>query len=169
MSPVRALFAAGSVIVMFLGVLVACSEADDDTNPESPPALVISEAAMALPAGANTAVYLTIVNEGMGEDRLIGASTPLSDRVELHETRAGDDGLMRMQRVDAVEIPAGETVRLEPGGLHVMVFDVDEVSEGAEVEVTLVFQRSGDVVVEIPVRSYDELIEGDADQDHDHD
>lgn len=167
LSPLRALLAAGSVVAALLGVLVACSEAEDDTNPDSPPALVLSEAAVALPAGANTAIYLTIANEGAGGDRLVEVRTPVSDRVELHESRADDDGLMRMFRLEEIEVPGDSVLSLAPGGLHVMVYDVEALTEGDEVEVTFVFERSGEVVAEVPVRSYEDLIEGDAEA-HDH-
>ena len=60
---------------------------------------------------------------------------------------------MKMRHVDAVEIPPGESVRLEPGGLHVMLMGVDPALEAGErISVTLVFERAGEVVLSVPVR-----------------
>ncbi len=62
-------------------------------------------------------------------------------------------GMMTMREVDRIEVPAGETVVFEPGGYHVMLLDLAEPLEvGDTVEVTLTFERAGDVVVTAEVR-----------------
>jgi copper(I)-binding protein len=63
------------------------------------------------------------------------------------------EGVMSMRPVAAVEVPAGGTVSLEPGGLHVMCIDhTDDVVMEATVPLTLTFERSGDVAVEVEIR-----------------
>jgi copper(I)-binding protein len=87
-------------------------------------------------------------------DRLLGVSVPQSvaARAEIHETVMSGDA-MAMQQVEAIELPAGQTVSLEPGGYHVMLLELAEPLEAGETfELTLDFERAGDVVVVIEVR-----------------
>ena len=145
----------GLVALMLLTLgMFACTEADDDPTLVAPPSLTITDAVVAVPAGANTAAYLTITNDGAGGDRILSAGSTIGARVELHETRADDDGLMRMHPVDSVELPAESEVRFEPGGLHIMVFDVAELVDGDLVELELEFERSGPVTLEAVVATY---------------
>jgi copper(I)-binding protein len=92
--------------------------------------------------------YMTIINRGRMADRLVSASSPRAARIELH-THIRDGAMMRMRPVEGgVAIPAGQTVRFAPGGLHLMFFDVTgRVSEGDAVPVTLRFERAGTVEV----------------------
>ena len=77
----------------------------------------------ATPPGARTAAaYLTIANTGAA-DRLLGGTTPAARTVEVH-THVDERGLQRMVRLAELSLPAGETVRLTPGGLHLMLVDV---------------------------------------------
>ncbi len=97
-----------------------------------------------------TAAYVRIVNEG-DADRLVGASSPLAEAVELH-THIEDDGVMRMRPVEAIAAPADGVATLEPGGDHIMLFGLDEsVALGDAVPVTLTFERAGAVTVEFYV------------------
>lgn len=59
-----------------------------------------------------------------------------------------------MEHLDNVEVPAGGTVVFEPGGLHVMLLDVDELSEGDSIEVVLEFEESGPITIEAAVQPY---------------
>ena len=60
---------------------------------------------------------------------------------------------MKMRHVDAVEIPPGESARLEPGGLHAMLMGVSPLLEtGESISITLVFERAGERVLSVPVR-----------------
>ena len=93
---------------------------------------------------ANSAAYVVIRNLGEASDRMIGAAFEGAGRVEVHETRIDDDGLAMMQPVESLVIPAGEEVRLEPGGLHVMLMGLERsLVSGEEVELTLIFESSG--------------------------
>ena len=63
------------------------------------------------------------------------------------------DGIMKMRHVDAVEIPPGGSIRLEPGGLHAMLMGVSSRLEAGErISLTLVFERAGEVELSVPVR-----------------
>jgi copper(I)-binding protein len=99
------------------------------------------------------AAYLVITNGGEEDDVLLGASSPAAATVEVHETTMDSDGAMVMQPVGSVAIPAGETVRLEPGGYHIMLIELTgELTVGDEIEITLSFERAGEITVSAEVR-----------------
>ncbi|WP_298922510.1 copper chaperone PCu(A)C [uncultured Roseobacter sp.] len=91
--------------------------------------------------------YLLVTNNGDTADRLIEVRADFP-KVMLHTTEE-TDGIARMMHVDAIDIPAGETVALEPGGFHVMFMGLngDPFEVGEEVPATLVFENAGEVEV----------------------
>jgi copper(I)-binding protein len=105
----------------------------------------------ATPPGAKTgAAYLTISTDGTA-DTLLAATSPAARTVELH-THVSDNGLSRMQRLDAVPLPAGESVHFEPGGLHLMLIDITApLIAGQQVTLSLQFAKAGVVEVTAPV------------------
>ena len=102
--------------------------------------------------GGAGGTFMTITNRGATDDTLIDASAPVSQRIELH-THIMDDGVMRMREIEGgIPLPAGETVDLQPGGLHVMLIGLEQpLVEGETFPLTLVFENAGsvDVVVSI--------------------
>ncbi|AUN95095.1 copper chaperone PCu(A)C [Pseudazoarcus pumilus] len=89
--------------------------------------------------------------------RLVGASSPAAGVVEIHEMKM-ESQIMRMRRIEAVDLPAGEVVTLAPGGHHVMLMDlVAPLSEGGEVALTLTIEYADgtreSLEVAAPVRS----------------
>ena len=106
-----------------------------------------------LPGQKTAGAYLTITNNGKGADRLIGAASPAADKVEVHTMEIIKD-VMTMRPVEGgLEIPAGGSVELKPGGYHIMFMGVSEpLAEGASVKVTLKFETAGDVELAVPVR-----------------
>lgn len=99
------------------------------------------------------AAYLSILNRGETADRLIGARSLASPRVEMHEM-AIEDGVMKMRPIaDGIEIGPGDRVEFKPGGLHFMLTGIDAalVAED-EIELTLDFEKAGSVVLQFPVR-----------------
>lgn len=122
-------------------------------------------------AGGQTAgaAYMRIEG-GDEDDRLLAASAPdsVAAVTELHETVSEDDepapgagahsgmdmgGSMTMREVAAIEVPAGETVDLEPGGYHVMLLQLTGPLEvGDAFDLTLTFEEAGERVVEVEVR-----------------
>lgn len=105
------------------------------------------------PAGATSAIYLTIRNDGGEADSLVSAGTAVATKAELHESRI-EGGVARMQPVDAIEIPAGDAVELRPGGLHIMLIGLtQDLDVGDTFEVELTFSRSGVLTVPVSVRT----------------
>ena len=98
------------------------------------------------------AAFMTITSRGAA-DRLVAFSSPACTRPELH-THINDNGVMRMRQVEAIDVPAGGTVELKPGGLHLMMIDLTrQLVEGETVEVTLVFESAGEVSVTLPIKA----------------
>lgn len=100
------------------------------------------------PTSKMSAAYMVIENKGKEADRLVDASNNVSEITEIHETVEG-----KMRRVKAVEVPAGGKVELKPGGLHIMLINLKKpLKEGDTVELTLKFEKSGEVKVQAPVK-----------------
>lgn len=97
--------------------------------------------------------FLSIANGGKDDDRLVGASTPDAGRVEIHSMEMVD-GVMVMRPVDGgLAIAPGARVDLEPGGFHLMFLDIAApYQDGSSVQVTLSFEKAGQVTVDFPVR-----------------
>lgn len=107
------------------------------------------------PGGVNVSSgYLTIVNGTDAADRLLAASSPRAARTEVHEM-AMEGGVMRMRAVEGgLAAPAGETVTLAPGGLHIMFFGVGRpFAEGETIPLTLTFERAGQIETTLAVRA----------------
>lgn len=105
------------------------------------------------PQGHNGVIYLDILNRGTADDRLIAVGTPLAAKVELHRSTM-EDGIHRMERVDAVTIPAGGKVELAPGGLHVMLIDLKFMLMAEEtISVTFSFEHAGDITSSVAVET----------------
>src|SRR4051812_19648622 len=95
--------------------------------------------------------YLTVRNAGAAADRLVGASSPASARVEIHEMTMEKD-VMRMRQVNGVEVPAKGAVELKPGGFHLMLIELKApLKQGDKVPVTLRFEKAGEVKTELGV------------------
>ena len=103
------------------------------------------------PVAPNGAAYLRIENGGNEAARVVSASSPIADRVEIHAHET-DDGVMKMRHLHSVEVPARGALTFEPGGLHLMLIGLGEpLVRGESFPLTLEFDRAGtiDVTVEI--------------------
>lgn len=133
-------------LVGLIGVTAACSEgAAEGLNVEEVWARATAESA------TTGAIYLTI--ESGKDDRFVGVSVPrtVAADASIHRT-VDEDGTVSMESVDAVEIPAGETVELEPGGTHIMLVDLAApLQTGDGFEVTLDFESQPQSVVTVVV------------------
>ncbi|MEQ6248937.1 copper chaperone PCu(A)C [Sulfitobacter sp. HNIBRBA3233] len=100
-------------------------------------------------SGAVGVGYLTLTNTGSTDDALIGLRGESLERVEIHKSETDDMGVARMARQERIDIPAGETVILQPGGLHIMFMGLSgqEWAEGDRFEATLEFERAGPLAV----------------------
>jgi copper(I)-binding protein len=138
------LFAATLAVFSGLAVSAASAQSGGVTveNPFARPS--------AGPAGASAA-YMTIRNSGP-TDRLVAASSPAARAAELHtHIREGD--VMRMRKIEVIEIPERGAATLEPGGLHVMLIGpVQPLKPGDSFALTLTFEKAGAMTVQVPVR-----------------
>ena len=116
--------------------------------------LVITQAwSRATPKGAKAgAGYLTLENKGSTSDRLIGGSADVAGKVEIHEM-AMSKGVMKMRPLETgLVIEPGKTVKLAPGGYHVMLMDLKSpLKQGDKLPVTLEFEKAGKVMVSFDV------------------
>jgi len=137
----KPLFAAAALL------LAACSAR------VAPDIVVENGWARATVAGqGSAAAYLTIVNRGSGDDRLIDVSMPRARMAKLHSSSM-EGGVMRMRDLsDGLAIPGGETVRLAPNGTHVMITGLAQpLRPGEQLAATLRFAKAGTKTLAIRV------------------
>ena len=98
--------------------------------------------------------FMEITNNGSEADRLVSGAADFAGEVQIHEMSM-DNGVMKMRQLaDGIEIAPGQTVKLEPGGLHIMFMKLAEpLKEGEMKEATLTFEKAGEVTVEFAVQS----------------
>ena len=99
--------------------------------------------------------YVTIINTGSEPDRLIGGSSVIAGKFEVHESTLVD-GVAKMRPLkDGLVINPGQTVDLQPGGTHIMfVSPTARPAEGQKFAGTLVFEKAGTINVEFAVPGY---------------
>ena len=96
--------------------------------------------------------FMKLINGG-GNDKLLSVSAEVSKTVELHEMKMEGD-VMRMRQVDGIELQAGKTVELKPGGYHVMFIGLKApLKAGDKFPVKLKFEKAGEVTVEVKVEA----------------
>ncbi len=96
--------------------------------------------------------YFRIVG-GAVADKLVSASSDVAGRVELHSMTM-DGNVMRMRQIDSIDIPAGKTVELQPGGLHVMFMDLKApLATGSSFPLTLRFEKAGELKLAVKVQA----------------
>lgn len=101
----------------------------------------------------SSAAYFVVVNGGAEEDTLLAASMEGASSVGLHETIIENNIARMVPRPEGLPIPANGTLRLRPGGPHVMVEGLQQpLTEGLQVELTLRFARAGTLKMQVPVR-----------------
>jgi copper(I)-binding protein len=109
----------------------------------------------ATPRGADVAgAYMRLSNKGAAADRLIGGSSPVAGRFEVHRMTV-EDGVMKMRPVDGgLEVKPGETVELKPGSFHIMLMGLRQpLEKGQKVKGSLVFEKAGTVEIEYAVEA----------------
>ena len=116
--------------------------------------LVISQGwTRATPNGAKIGGgYVTIENKGSAPDRLLGGSADFAGKIEVHEMSM-DGGVMKMRPVEkGLTIDPGKTVKLAPGGYHLMMMDLkSQLKQGDKMPVTLEFEKAGKVAISLDV------------------
>lgn len=104
------------------------------------------------PGSPVMAGYVTLSNAGKREVRFAKIESASFGAIEIHEMRE-IDGLMRMRPVPEIVVQPGDTLTLEPGGLHLMLFRPEvALVEGAKVELTLLLEAEGPLPIEFEVR-----------------
>jgi copper(I)-binding protein len=133
--------------------------------------LVITQAwSRATPTGAKIAGgYLTVENKGAAPDRLLGGSSDNIGKVEIHEM-AMNKGVMTMRPLDkGLTIEPGKTVKLAPGGYHLMLMDLKQpFKQGDKVPVTLEFEKAGKVALSLDVQGVGAQAPAGGEMKHDH-
>ncbi|MGB2692081.1 MAG: copper chaperone PCu(A)C [Thermodesulfobacteriota bacterium] len=115
------------------------------------------------PGSSVSAVYMTIENKGV-LDQLVSISSEIAETAELHTSKVDENGVATMEMIKVLNLPSDSTVKLEPGGMHIMLIDLKESLVGKEaVNIKLVFDKAGIVVVEVPVKKT-----GQMDHQHHH-
>lgn len=98
------------------------------------------------------AAYGVIRNAGSEADRLTAVATPLAGRAEIH-THSEVDGVMQMRRLETLDIAAGGSAVLAPGGHHLMLFDLKQpLKAGERVPLTLTFEKAGVVSADAEIK-----------------
>jgi copper(I)-binding protein len=116
--------------------------------------VVIEDAWARASIGVNRpgAAYMTIRNAGDEAVTLTGIRTDLAMMLEIHQTSTTAEGVSSMAPAGDIEIASGESVLLEPGGLHAMLMRLQRpMAEGENFSVTLDFSDGGEITVEVPI------------------
>ncbi len=159
----------GLLLLMMVVLLTACGSAgmnnhemgasDSQSGMSAEPAAklngleIYSPMAMAGKTGETTGAFMTIKNTGSAADQLVGAACEAAMMTQVHET-VMDGDVMKMREVEAIEIPAGESVALKHGGYHIMLMDLmKDVQAGEMTNCTLKFATAGEVTVSMMVMS----------------
>jgi copper(I)-binding protein len=162
------IFISLTILLVFSAVAAQCGPA---TAPPQAQAVTVSDI-FARVTTENGAVYMTLKNDGQSADTLVGVTTDAAKAVELHEIKIDENDVMRMQPVPNIPIPAGGSVTLQPGGLHVMLIGMQkELAPGDKISLTLTFEKAGPLAVEAEVRegrSMGQMDHGGSEEHGDH-
>ncbi|MBT3305320.1 MAG: copper chaperone PCu(A)C [Alphaproteobacteria bacterium] len=99
----------------------------------------------------SSAAFMTVKNDTGQTDRLIAAKSTIAKKTEIHLTTI-ENGVMKMGRVEGIDVPAGGMAMLKPGGHHVMFMGLkQQLKEGSHFPLTLVFANAGEVQIDVQV------------------
>lgn len=146
---------------MALGAMLCASPLAGAEN-NHPHAMMITDAwsRETTPAARVGGGYLTIANNGMDDDRLIAVTAPHAGKTEVHTMTMKDDVMVMRPLENGLVIAAGETVRLAPGGAHLMFMKLNQPHVAGEpFEATLTFETAGETTVIFDVLSMRESME----------
>lgn len=109
--------------------------------------------ARAVPPGQpNSAIFMQLQNKDSKAHALVKASSTASEVVELH-THLNEGGVMKMRKVEKIDLPAGETVALKPGSFHIMLIGLKKpLKAGESVDLTLTFEDGTTLATSAPVK-----------------
>ncbi len=137
---------AGLILGMLCSAVVFAGTAADAVTVSDP-------YVRAMPPGQpNSLAFMRLTNGSDQDFALVGAEGTVSKALELH-THIMSDGMMQMKKIDKIDLPAGKTVMLETGGLHVMLIGLNQdLKPGDSVSLTLVFNDGSKKQLDAPVR-----------------
>ena len=102
--------------------------------------------------GKNSAAYLSLHNHSPNDDYLIDAKTNISAMTSIHN-HINDKGIMKMRAVKQIVIPANGSIKLQPGGFHIMLMGLKKpLLEGDKFDLTLIFKKAGTVLCSVLVK-----------------
>lgn len=141
----------GAAVTAILATLAMLAAGPVAGQTVETPVAVTSPWARATPGGAKVGAAYLELSTSKAADKLVSAKSPVAGVVELH-THANENGVMKMRRIDGIPVEAGKKVTLQPGGLHIMLMDLKQpLKEGEAIDLTLVFEKAGEVAVKVPV------------------
>ncbi|WP_137994497.1 copper chaperone PCu(A)C [Streptomyces vilmorinianum] len=128
--------------------LTGCSS-DSSADTGGKPELEVSGAFMPQPVMDMAGGFLTIKNDSATADKLTSVTSPLSDDVQIHETKN-----QKMRQVTSFDIPANGELKLERGGNHIMFMDIKQKpKQGEKVSIELHFEKADPIKVDLPVEA----------------
>jgi copper(I)-binding protein len=135
-----------SAVLLIAGAAIASAgSATDSVRVKDPYARAVP------PGQPNSAVFMDLANDSDTARALVGAESSAADVAELH-THILEDGMMKMRQIERIDLPAGKTVTLRPGGLHVMLIGLKkQLVPGDSVDLTLIFADGSRELVKAPV------------------
>ena len=105
------------------------------------------------PVSPTSAAFMKLANMGENDHQLVSAESDVSELVELHTHTMGENGMHEMRKVEQIDLPAGVTTALKPGGLHVMFINLKNPLEpDSQVDVTLNFEDGSSKQLTLPVK-----------------
>ncbi|MCA0432901.1 MAG: copper chaperone PCu(A)C [Proteobacteria bacterium] len=116
------------------------------------------------PVAKTGAVYLQVMNHGSEADALIKVTSDASESAQVHETKMVGD-VMQMRPMERLDIEPNQTVKLAPGGNHIMLEGLKApLKNGSTISLLLTFEKAGEIRLDVPVRKIG--ASGDAEHQH---
>ncbi|MCO6453513.1 MAG: copper chaperone PCu(A)C [Caldilineales bacterium] len=141
-----------SLLTLFVSlILITAVAACTPTNG----AMTVTDVwARPMPQRQNGAVYFTIQNHTDTDDQLLAVKSDIASSVEMHLSAMNDKGVMSMSKQDSVKIPIGEMIAFEPGGLHVMLIDLQQdLVIGESFPIMLDFEQAGEIMLQVEIEA----------------
>ncbi|MEU6893243.1 copper chaperone PCu(A)C [Streptomyces sp. NPDC046557] len=132
-----------------LAISGCSSESGGATSDSAKPTLTVSGAFMPEPVDDKMAgAFMVVTNDSKTPDKLTGLTSPLSDDLQIHETKD-----QKMRQVSSLDVPANGRLSLERGGSHVMFMGLKSKPKvGDKVKVELKFEKADPITIELDVK-----------------
>lgn len=145
------------LLIALLFTLSGCvtpSSAKQDPPIEVTGAWVRTVGGMRSMSGSDTALFMMIKNNSNIDDQLLNVHSDAAKMVQMHQSEVDMNGVSSMHGVETIDIPAGGSAELKPGGYHVMLMGLTrDLKEGDSIIFTLTFQHAGDIVIQASVKT----------------